>query len=83
MSRWDLAPSVAFTALLEFPWYAKADTRITGGISSFLVEEWKRRVNAGSTIDCFTLAREIEEELYALQCANATELGLPWMERTT
>lgn len=80
MNNWDLAPSVAFTCLLEFPWYAKNDERAGRGLSDHLVNVWKARAANGDTIDCLALAREIEQELRDMHTANAARLGITLRE---
>lgn len=74
-----IAPSVAFTCLLEFRWYAHADTRINEGLTQRLLDEWQARFRTG--IDCMSLALELEDDLYTMQCATADRKGLPRMER--
>lgn len=69
-------PSVAYTCLLEFPWYAKADTRDTNGIVDRLVYEWRKRAFEGNGIDCFSLAIEMQQELYGILADNQAKRGL-------
>ena len=59
----DMDHSVAFTCLLEFDWYRKADSRDTGDLMDALVEEWRKRVAHGSTQGCYELSKEMERTL--------------------
>lgn len=68
--------SVAFTCLLEFDWFSRADERVNYKVTDALVNEWRERVATGSKIGCYELAQEIETDLRELQIANAAKLGL-------
>lgn len=69
-------PSIAYTCLLEFPWYATADTRDTGGIIDRLVFEWRKRTHEGNWIDCLPLAIEMQQELCGILADNQAARGL-------
>lgn len=60
--------SVAFSCLLKlYPdWYGKADSRDTGYVTDHLVNAWRQRVADGDPIDCYTLAKQMENDLRAV-----------------
>lgn len=63
--------SVAWTCLLEFGWFAKADERVNRGLSAHLARKWRE----DGRRDCLALAKKLEPELKKMQQANAARLA--------